>query len=338
MTDRDKYYYEDYFESSDDFISDLRKSRELGFPKKPLQNFFRGQKDSTWNLMPSAWRPKNALNKIIDNTIIKIEGAIERNTYPIWSSIKHDSINYKGDPIISVAQSYAEYYSLWQFVELSNLLGLKLFGSEEILSPEHFLNHPKVNAKWPKFHIYQILGLAQHHGIPTRLLDFSTDPFIALWFAVDDAFNDMINNRLLMNKHLDLEEARDFEYSNRHIDKKLALWEINFRFIEKDSLIKSLLCPRSEHSYLHAQSGIFLFIEDADLFYLENGYWPSLDEIILEYAKKKYPHDRLILRKNIISVNCIPRLYLLLEKEGIFKSRLMPNFDNIANQITTSWL
>ena len=54
-------------------------------------------------------------------------------------------------------------------------------------------------------HLIEWLALMQHHGAPTRLLDFSRSPFIAAFFAYDQCI------------------AQD--------DLNVAVWTINFNFL-----------------------------------------------------------------------------------------------------------
>lgn len=92
---------------------------------------------------------------------------------------------------------------------------------------------------WPSKKFHHILAMAQHHGIPTRLLDWSKNPIVGMYFAASQA--------------LSLKDS----------DGQLAVWVIdNDEHELKKVGLETISVAGSVSCNLAAQKGLFLLYKE----------------------------------------------------------------------------
>lgn len=300
-----EYIYERRFDKADELLSALTPWGMTGEDKF----IFRGHSSSNYSLCPTSIRVES-IESVRDFTraSASIVGSAEDNEYSL---------------------AFIEYQLIRDFYKAADSRGLDVPISERLRK----LLHQDIDLrsmwewvdgdKWLPQDILEVAALAQHYGIPTRLLDWTYDPFVAAFFA---------------------------SRPPAKFERDLCIWGLNISLLGKfDMAIEdfplSLVTPHySGNPNLAAQSGLFTHwahsVPGVDS--LVNGPMkplPAVDRRPLDVQLKDYmstiTSGKLsnVFIKMILPGSESPKLAILLRQLGYGPSKLFPGYEGVAMEM-----
>ncbi|WP_305845173.1 FRG domain-containing protein [Photobacterium leiognathi] len=277
--------YEENFES----VSDLWQHVSPISPfveKLKFNTIYRGQADSEWDLTPGAFR-QDVISKYRRN--------------------KQDYKRY--NHVIEF-----EYFNLNSFLIGCDQQGIQIpFDSNEFREAMEFTEFvsrygsSSDDFQWPDKEYYPLLAKAQHHGMPTRLLDWTKSSLVAMYFAATQAL-----------------------YSNNK-SERMAIWVIDAHETILSSVGLDLIqTAGSVSKNLAAQKGLFLLYKEPKQSYKDD-FYPELESSVI---------NKLLAQNNMINVykftlptSLAGELYMLCYKFNVSATTLFPGPDGVAKGV-----
>jgi len=257
---------------------------------------FRGQSDSDWGLVATLFRDSIGVTELDDEYFTR--------------------------------KMSEEFLKIRFFVQIADKMGIDLPGDlQKLINNRDNINNFRNTKLYSQWHevlnnpYTELITIAQHHGMPTRFLDFSFSANVSLFFAALGAFNKLSTS----------------ENKDKLLKKSFSLWMIDRNYLYNNKCsIGHFETPTARNIYLNAQRGLFLY---PDLPYFGFGLTSkslNLKEVAIkncydiEYKEQDFKMGwPFIIKFNFSYDLSAVVLNELDERFDVNISSIMPNLDNI---------
>ncbi len=266
-------------ESLDDFWECISPIGSI-FRSPQYTFIYRGQSDSDWQLTPAVYR----------------RDVIERYKSGLAGALKDHS-----------GQTFFEFMLLQSFIYHCDLRGLPIpFDSMEFrdyFSLQRIMNMNSIeNSAWPQDRVLPLMAMAQHHGVPTRLLDWTSNSMVACYFSASGAVS----------------------ATRAKKGKKIAVFGLTFNEHDKKLPYRYVRVPGSTSPNIPAQGGSFLLIDN---------YGRRGEEFTYDVCLEDKLRDGGKLIKVTLPIQFAGDLLLRCHQFGISAASIYPGYDGVAKAV-----